>query len=274
MIPSKVYTAGRDNWISTWINVVNGVKEFNVAFAGRAAKVDLHTAASNTAQLIRADYNKPLYIAMSGGVDSEFVANTFLNEQIPFTPVILRIDKYNYPEYWFAEYWCQQNNVTPVYLDFTGPEFLTLVKKYITDGIVPRLYGYLTHLIVADHVNSIGGILVSGEGDPEFNEESKVFMCDEVDFITDIHRPGQHPTCFFMYTPEIALAYLDSFDVTKSERDNKFRMYGVPPRPKFNYTNYLNAVEILPPSFLESIEKARKKFTYGSKEHMIAQLSK
>ena len=77
------------------------------------------------AQLLYQEWgDRPLYIALSGGVDSELTARIFVKNNIPFTPVIVKIDGLNNIETWYAEYWCHINNITPIILNYSIKEII------------------------------------------------------------------------------------------------------------------------------------------------------
>ena len=100
---------GHNHWCSVW----QGNDGFHLEFNKHASTLykDFDQAAKYTAKLLAADWNdKPLYLSMSGGSDSELMARIFLECEIPFTPVLLKLGTANQYEVWFAEHWCKQNS--------------------------------------------------------------------------------------------------------------------------------------------------------------------
>ena len=54
-----------------------------------------------------------IYIGLSGGADSEFVADVFLRNNIPFTAIVATTP--HSLEYLFALEWCNRKKVEPVF---------------------------------------------------------------------------------------------------------------------------------------------------------------
>lgn len=70
-----------------------------------------------------------LYVAMSGGIDSEFVAQTFLDLGIPFKPIIFRVSDLNELDIWWAFKWCRDNSIEPVVVDATIEDWSTRLSS-------------------------------------------------------------------------------------------------------------------------------------------------
>ena len=228
--------AGHDGWCS--VRLTPEQFEFKVNRRAEIEFDNFHDAASYTAKLLAAKYNdKPLYVSLSGGLDSEVIANTFVKEGIPFTPIILNIGNVIEHETWYAEYWCKQHNITPVRINVTLDEYVDIVKRYTKILKNTHQIGTIGYMYVAECVYNLGGYYVGGVGD--INQDGDRFFSNSVDFALDMWKPGQAPTGFFMYTPEIALAYIKQFDPTVTEQYNKLSFYGVSPRPKYNWVAYV-----------------------------------
>lgn len=270
--------AGRNNWVS----VSDHLGNFSLKVNQKATTLytNFKEAAAYNAQCIRNDWaHKKLYLMLSGGVDSEFVANTLLSEKIPFTPVIVDFGEFNYQESWFAYYWCKTNNITPIVLKFTVDELIKKVfSKYLPmlpktqDGLFP-----LITLYVSDYIEELGGVCLTGLADPNWDIERQEFYCGFVDFPLDILRPGKHPSGFFIYTPEVTLSYVHQFDKSLDEQYNKLSFYGVSPRAKYNFAEPM----LYETEAIKQIIKYRvKKFNikdpvfhwYGSKEKLLESL--
>jgi hypothetical protein len=129
-----------------------------------------------------------------------------------------------------------------------------------------------------DYVNQHNGHLIYGAAD--MNPEHNQFYCYSLDFISDLIDVGDHPTSFFMYTPELALSYVYQFDMLQDEQYNKLRFYNVSPRPKIDFINNL----VTHPVVSKTIDKLayianhdNKNFNnrhwYGTKEQIMQSLS-
>jgi NH3-dependent NAD+ synthetase len=268
------HNAGRDDWLS----VAKPDLSFMLKFNSRAEKLykNFEEAADYNAQLLYEDWgDKPLFVSLSGGLDSELCARILLKNKIPFTPIILNLADTNKDESWFAEYWCYKNNVTPIKINFSIDD----IRSKLFIPYLPEMhkmsyqFGTLINLFVADYAEHQGGHSISGVGDINFDFESQQFYCDYIDFTVDLHRPKKHPTGFFMYTPEIALSYIHQFDLTLGEQYNKLNFYNVGARTK---TDYLPNFRVVNPACTIILEQRAKYIPgkpqphwYGSKQNLI-----
>jgi hypothetical protein len=226
------YPAGHNGWCS--VNLTSEQFSFRVNTPA-TEELDFHSACDYTAKTLCSDWNdRPLYLSLSGGLDSELIANTFVRNQIPFVPVIVKIGDLNNLESWYAEYWCYKNNINPIVKNLTLPEYAKVVKKYLHSPLRhTRQLGIICNFYAADFVRELGGYLLTGLGD--INQDGTQFYTNTVDFSLDMFKSNQHPTGFFMYTPELALSYIKQFDPTQNEQYNKLNFYDVPPRPKIDW---------------------------------------
>jgi hypothetical protein len=273
MVGLTWHDAGHDNWCS----VAKTQDQFYLRVNHPAFIFfdDFEEAAEYNAKLLYSTFNdRPLYLSLSGGLDSELVARTFVRCRIPFTPIILKIDDINYAESWYAEYWCRQNNITPIRLNLTVDEYYTnILRKYTKELHNTHILGIAISLYIADYVSALGGYFVNGTGDINYNFEEKKFYCEMVDFPTDVYRPGQHPSSFFMYTPEVALSYIYQFDPSVEEQENKLSFYKpILIRPKLDYLQSLYTCS----QKIIDVVKARNQAIpvsnphwYGTKENVI-----
>ena len=227
------YPAGHNAWCE--VNLTSKQFSFRVNKLV-SQELDFQSACDYTAKKLHQDWNnRSLYISLSGGLDSELVADTFVRNQIPFVPVIVKIGDLNSIESWYAEYWCYKNKITPIVKNLTIPDYEEIVKKYLRAPLRhTHQLGIICNFFAADFVQDLGGYLLTGVGD--INQEHDLFYCNTVDFSFDIFLPGQHPTGFFMYTPELVLSYINQFDSNVNEQYNKLKFYNVLPRPKDDWT--------------------------------------
>lgn len=230
-----------------WFSLSLSEQQFSVSFNQRA-KVLYHNffdAADNAVQQLRQDYPGPLYLALSGGIDSEFVANTLVRNKIEFTPIIVKAENCNSLESWYAEYWCHTNSISPVILNQTEQDCADAFVKFFR--IMKQLDNYEQAQVLSayEYAALKGGHCIYGAGDMNLNSNGQ-FYSTSIDFISDlVVGLGSHPTSFFMYTPELALSYITKFDNHLNEQYNKLEFYGVAPRPKFDYhQHYYNLPKI------------------------------
>jgi asparagine synthetase B (glutamine-hydrolysing) len=122
------YPAGHNNWCS--VNLTPKRFAFQVN-SPASNELDFQSACDFTAQTLYQDWgDQPLYLSLSGGLDSEVIANTFVRNHIPFVPIILCVDNFNSAESQYAKSWCQQHNIDPLIKNLTIVEYVDIIKKY------------------------------------------------------------------------------------------------------------------------------------------------
>jgi hypothetical protein len=244
----------RDNWIDiSWDGLPKRKQKENlrVVFNQKADKIiPFNQACDQTAQEIYSQH-KNLYVALSGGCDSENVANAFYRNNIPFTPLILVYDnvtaKDQILESTCAIQWCKENKIEPLVIhsqDFIGsPEECAAFLE-----VRPRLFfGNVTSSMLAKHVKELGGSLVTGyqlEYYPDHEQMTYLepqlgnyvgFVMEETDQYLETMRPNQHPWGFHYWSPDILAAFVNEWDVNMTMQENKSSIYKVPHRPKIGY---------------------------------------
>lgn len=245
MISHKIIntTSGKDNWyeLNIVLNSAPIESQFSVRFNHASVEVIPFQIAADIAAKDIASRHSNLYIGLSGGVDSEFVANVFLRNNIPFTPIIAIIP--GLTEHYYARHWCYKNNITPIIVNLLDHQTelnalaLTLLK---TIPAHESLIGLLTAFIIK-YANDLGGTAIIA--DPDITP--KVITDGPFDF--DLHM-GHHvdtiiaghmselffkdAVSFFWHTPELLLAIVNNlnpnvnFDIARAE------LYNVSYRPK------------------------------------------
>lgn len=197
--------------------------------------------------------HQKIYIAMSGGCDSETVANSFYKEKIPFTPIINEFYygglETSYADTWWAKRWCKEHNIEPyinkINLRDLKDKLLPIAKKLK----IRKLFS-IQNILLADIAKSNDGILINGQAfieyypehtldylrdvvkDPAFNTSSEGWLLHEDDFYIDMYDPGYHPYNFLSWNPEIVLSYISSRTSTLTSEENKFKIMKCNPRPK------------------------------------------
>ena len=252
----------RNNWIDiSWDGLPKRKQKENlrVIFNQKANKIiAFDQACDQTAQEIYSEH-KNLYIALSGGCDSENVANAFYRNKIPFTPVILIYDNVKdqeqVKESAYAIKWCKQHNVEPwiVYSkDFVG----SLEEKLSFLDIRPRLpFGLITTLMLSKLMQDKQGLLVTGyqlEYYPDHEQMTYLepqlgnyvgFVMEETDRYLETMCPDQHPWGFYYWSPDILAAFVNEWDTSMTMQENKANIYKVNYRPKMGYPSDMINVE-------------------------------
>lgn len=196
-----------------------------------------------------------IYVGMSGGIDSEWVAKCFHRQGIPFTPIIYEANNLNQMDTWWAKKWCAENNLTPLIVkEYQGPFTIGILK--LASSMCLRTPGgpYMMsklHKYIKDH----GGNLVLGAGFPEYfpdpnlgymqtryrdnklvNSDGTIkntgWLLHEAD-ITIQRLIGHDNPCwnFLSWRPEIVLSYISMRGQGTSEF-NKSKIFKCDPRPK------------------------------------------
>lgn len=271
--------AGHNDWFS----VSTSESNFRLRFNAPAVQLynNFDDAASIAAQLLYQRWgNRPLYLAMSGGIDSECVARILFENQIEFTPIIVKIGSANSLESWYAEYWCYQHNVTPIVLNYTAEQYTKEIARMAPLLRRIKNYNMTATLLVYEHAKNLGGHAIFGGGDINLDTHTRQFYCTSLDFISNLIAPDDHPTCFFMYTPELALSYINQFDIDQTEQYNKLKFYRVGARPKIDYVESIRFVEPYKSVFEklfylvdnEWVDLSKQKHWYGTKEQLVKDL--
>jgi len=224
--------------------------------------VPMDIAARNAIEDICNTYkNKKIYLAMSGGVDSEYIARIMIDMKINFVPIILEVDTWNKLDVWWAYRWCKKNNVDPYVLKISLSDLLlksiSHAKKYCTrKPIGPTGLNFC-----AEVARQNKGVLITGTGshelyipDPIMTEEAndltlknKIgYVFSEADLLKHLLMPDM-PCVFYNWTPEITLAYIAARNPDKTTEENRFGIFNCLPRPKMGepgpkgYKNFSNS---------------------------------
>jgi len=252
---------GKDQWIKFSLNrsYENPYPERELEIYLRpkhtSSVVDWKTAARHVAEDIHESYNN-LYVAMSGGIDSEFVAKTFFDLGIPFKPIIFRVSDLNALDIWWAFKWCRDNKIEPVVVDVPIEDWVTRIlsisRKYCCR--VSVVNGSMS--FINDYVIAHGGNLVTGAGFIEYfpdenldymttrsytwkdsavhnadGTSKKGYLMHEPDLIQQLSYPTM-PFNFLSWTPEIVLSYVYHRDMALDSAANKAKIMNCLPRPK------------------------------------------
>jgi hypothetical protein len=220
-------------------------EDLTVQFTEQADKIiPLDEVAQATAKEIHSLY-PDIYVAMSGGCDSEYVAKSFKAAGVPFKAITMTCKGYLVIGEWYTKKWCDENDVELIKFEVDPFELLEYGKR--TVGRIKGIswFGSTVNL-VANEVERRGGYLVTGalpsyypdpklrldKADPEFVKTFRGFMFDESDFYIELVNPNKHPWAFFYWSPEMLASVIYHWDTSQPVEDNKWRMFNVLPRPK------------------------------------------
>ncbi len=178
-----------------------------------------------------------LYLAFSGGADSEYILKTFMSLGIPIRPVIVMCP-YNLLDIKPAFLYCRDNNIKPILLKY-GNEYLDIAQEKIYSRGLMSPIG-LASLLVYDYVKQFGGKVVTGQGEPlpitnrniKITDISQVLQMFEFEFYMDIYAEDEQPAPFYSYNQNIFYTYLLEVDKNLDLEEAKCKLYDIPYRPK------------------------------------------
>lgn len=215
---------------------------------------DIDSVGDEIAQELYETYGN-IYVGVSGGIDSEWVAKCFLRQKIPFTPIIYEADDLNAMDTWWAHKWCDDNAVTPVIIKESLMAFTVGMFKLSSAMCLKTPGGPYMMSKLHRYVKDQGGNLVLGSGFPEY------FPDPNLSYMQDLHRDpklcnpdgsvknsgwllheadiaiqmliGKDNPCwnFLSWRPDIVLSYVSLREHGTSEF-NKSKIFNCLPRPK------------------------------------------
>jgi hypothetical protein len=236
------------------------------------------------------DRYKNLYLALSGGSDSEHIATCLARNNIPFTPVILdyvnikgQDQKY---EQWYALQWCKQHQIEPKIIEL-GDYKVSDNEKQLYTMLKPRIYrGSLTTGYLYKVLKDLGGHLITGaqlEYYPDHEQMNYLqpqlgnyngFVLEESDLYIETLEQNQHPWAFYYWSPEIMAGFVHKWDCSMTMQQNKSAIYKTSPRPKFAYPGDL--ISSLQAKSRDALTNAkwgtRDCALMGNKQHLLSQL--
>lgn len=236
-----------NDWFQTNVkNHVAGESNFKVYLRPYQFKsLDFHSAAKMTAELLYARHKK-IYLAYSGGLDSEFILKTFLDNGIPITPVIV-LTPHNHIESCYAFRFCRKYSLTPVVLEYTEKQLLEAIYHIILSKVnhfSPTCACFIHMLLVMKYAEENGGVMLCGEhpvsdqGKNEFHSIMGTDMTFESGpFYYHALSNVDHPSAFYYHTLELFYAILHELDYTVHVNDAKTKLFGLEYRPKIEQQN-------------------------------------
>ena len=174
---------------------------------------------------------KPIYIGLSGGLDSEFVVRKFVECKVDFKPLIIS-------HYWYkneltnAYNVCKELNLTPVVLEKSSKQLIECYKNEIIDKLNSFAFGSIPQIECLKYVLEKNGIFVKSEhavGD-DINKKTCVEF-NEWDFFNECLIENAPSYDFFMYNREICYSMIKAISDVDSQTF-KCNLYGLPYREK------------------------------------------
>jgi hypothetical protein len=190
-------------------------------------------------------YGNNLFLAFSGGSDSEYIINTFLALNLPIKPVIVSCP-YNQLDIQAAFLYCKKHNIEPIVLTY-GYEYLEIAKEKIYSKGLMSPIG-LTPLLVYDNVKHLGGKVISGQGEPlpitnrgNVTKIDTIIQMYEFEFYMDTYANEEQPAPFYCYNQNIFYSYMNEIDKSMYLEAAKCNLYKIDYRPKTYWSQEIYA---------------------------------
>lgn len=260
-----------NNWITT--NIKEKAANNNLDFKATITpypyqKMSFSEASDAVAKKIAA-LNKPIYIGLSGGIDSEYVVRTFIKNNIPFKTVTVVTDGNKYELEYVDRFLYEFPTVVNEKIDLTDSKkfiemYINIFKTFNT-----LVIGSIAYLEAAKYVKQNNGIFVMAEhfiGPNNKTNGNIMVETNEWDHYVDYFVDDNLLVSFFMYDLSIVESYVSKFDKTKVEYF-KEKLYSIPFRPKF-YPRFNNK------NFSKIFDAVRSKIKInGKKNHTMSKQS-
>ena len=237
------------NWIQHNLNqrLLDKTLDFKVTLIPSKFKVmAFHDAADYTAQKIAA-LNIPLYLGLSGGIDSEYVLMCFYRNKIPIIPIIVKTSG-NDLETSYAFYICKKLNIDPIVLNLSDDDNLNLYSYCFYKLTAAGTYSMPT-LICSNYAKSQNGILITGDHLIEDNDESTwIAEANEWDYYHTI-LSNEKDIVFYNHTPELVYSIIYEFNGFPMN-EFKYHLYQIKFRPKidpiytYEFYNKINKIKL------------------------------
>jgi hypothetical protein len=199
--------------------------EFKIWYSPCSREVGRWTEEIKTsAKLLANSTNRDIWICMSGGIDSEVVANTFKDLGIPFRALIAQFpDKLNEHDIVYARRWCENNKIEYKIFNFDMLDFIKHGHtKYLKEGLVSNnIFRYFC-IELLQYIEDINGFGILGGKSVGLRLAQSVKGAEDNTTIYDNYDIGslapiewchknnlKHCLFFYQSTSEIHQAYLN-----------------------------------------------------------------
>lgn len=234
--------------------------------------------------------SKDIWLSYSGGIDSEFIVNTFIEAEVDFkiATAVMKGLVNNY-DLEHSRKFCQQLGLNLVEIEIDIAEFFeTELESYAinTQCVSPQ---FPVHMKLW---NSLNGFIVAGHGDPIFKRVNNVWIFQIQEKEDSVYRyaewqgrdmaPG-----FYAYTPELLLSFILEKEVSNlfitgkaSKRNNIIdvkhnvysKYYNLTKRDKKTGFEKINALDTYYRSKLESLMPQHNRKHLQTVDNLIEKL--
>ena len=237
----------KNNWIETNIRdrLIDPTSKVKIHITPyEFEEVDFITASKNAANELK-EYGK-LYLALSGGADSDFVCRILHSQNVDFEAIVV-VTPYNLKELQWAYKACNDLNIKPKIIEINEVDFFKLYRHLIYpingNGIAVICSYLCGRVALANNSKLVTGVNIIG-GDENGSVYPGLY---EFDFYLDVFFGENIEIPFHLYSLEIVnetVKFIQNLD----EGNFKSKLYQIDYREKmlFEYSeNMLTVLRIL-----------------------------
>lgn len=215
----------RWGWGDGWFNKGSKDTRFKIQFGScEDGHGSFREECVRAAKLIAASFTKPTIILLSGGSDSMVVCLSYLEANLPFTPLITRTvgndgTVFNEHDIVYAFEFCKKYGLEPIVQDLNVEEFFKERVYELSKDLNLGSPALFMHMEVIERMGHSYSYVMGGD----LNLVTKAKSCEgtEDDPVWVVFGPTTHQqylishgfegiTQFFDYTPELLASYLNN----------------------------------------------------------------
>jgi len=266
--------ATHNDWVKSNLKdrITNKKVDFKVDFnLYNFKQMDFRSAANMTAKMISEKYPS-VFLALSGGADSDFVLHVFVENNLPIKPIIVKTSG-NETEAAYAHHSCRKFNIEPIIIELSDQTFMETYYKEIFLNLQCHGIYSVPGLTACKYAKENGGVLIIGEHMID-NDYSSIFPgMNEWDFINEAVVGEKYNIPFFMYTIELTYAMVEAIEQIPID-EYKYKTYNIDYRPIFKYDFSFNFKKISKQILSSRDASVGYSFPLGTKEEFLSYLDK
>jgi hypothetical protein len=263
-------------WLST--NIHERWQNPNCDFNAVIRKSEFEKVSFDTAvdDVIKSIAHEKIFVAFSGGYDSEFIIRRLHKLQVDFVPVLIDLEGLEI-ERLFAYKALRELKIEAKVIKLSLSDFLSIyydkIYKTINGTAWPSAQYVACEYAMNENALFVDGGHILGDGDDLVAEQN--FYLPEWDFYCSTLFPNSKICNFFLHTPAIAYASLAAIDNDLTWADYKERVFKIRYRPKIRPQYYFNqdVKKILDQLELSRKIKPKQKTYFGSKSQLMGMIS-
>jgi hypothetical protein len=198
-------------WGSGRYNFADQHRPLHLGFGrSRSAPGDFRQECLRTAQAIAQTAGKPVWVALSGGIDSEVIARCFREIGCDIRALTIRFDEgKNAHDIAYAAEYCAGSGVPQTIVDIDIGAFLRSCREsgYVSNNV----YRYM-QMFIMEQVDTRGGYCVIGSGEQRYEIIAGCAVLRyRTEFTAPVHWMYDHGVraapYFFLHRPELIHAF-------------------------------------------------------------------